>query len=443
MSLKTSLAQSVGRASRYVLTRYTQGGSSLPGKLALQVDPNILHHLSKDYQVAIVTGTNGKTLTTALVAAALKDDFDLVVTNESGSNMHQGIVSTFLDAPKVKPGQKAIAILEVDEGSLKNVVTALQPDYFLFTNIFPDQLDRYGSTAAIYQLLVDAARQVPTATIVSNGDLPLFNSIELENPQVFYGFDDETAKDTLSSSQEKESCPQCGTPLDYSLHTYANLGNYACPECKLQRPHLKYTVNKLRNLAFNHSQFEIDQHPFEIPVAGLYNIYNALAAYSLARELNVKTATLQNSFTEKSNIFGRQDILTVKNKQVVLNIVKNPVGLNQVLDLMALDSHPFTLVVLMNNKPADGTDFSWIEEANFEAITSYPLHQVITGGMKGQEMTDRLAKAGISLSIIKQVNTHEAVVELIENSETDYVHVLANYTAMYDLGELLKTKGYL
>lgn len=447
MSLKTSLAHSVGKISRYFLTRYTQGGSSLPGKLALQIDPDILQNLSKNYQIAVITGTNGKTLTTALVAASLRNDFDIVITNESGSNMQQGIVSTFLQAPKVQPDQKAIAVLEVDEGSLKNVIPALKPDYFLFTNIFPDQLDRYGSTADIYQLLVDAANQAPSATIVSNGDLPLFNSVKLKNPQIFYGFNEDTAeeKDRFNSSSDQEisECPNCEKPLNYTARTYSSLGGYHCPHCGLERPDLKYFVNKVNQLGIQHSSFDINHQTFTIPSAGLYNIYNALAAYSLARELNISPETIRQALNEKRTIFGRQESFKVNNKQVILNIVKNPVGLNQVLNLLALDSKPFTLVTLMNNKPADGTDFSWIEEADFEAIAAYPIDQVITGGTQVQAMSNRLVNAGISQDKITAVNTYEAVIELIESAETDYVHVLANYTAMYDLGELLKNKGYL
>ena len=184
MTLRSKLATGVGRLTRWALTTFTSGGSSLPGKLALALDSNLLAELAKNYDVVIITGTNGKTLTTALTVHALAQSYDHILTNPTGSNMKQGIVSTFLSAPALPKGQRGVAVLEVDEGSLKHVVKALAPKAFVHTNVFRDQMDRYGEIYTIYKLMADAAKQVPEATVIANGDSPLFNSVALPNPRI-------------------------------------------------------------------------------------------------------------------------------------------------------------------------------------------------------------------------------------------------------------------
>lgn len=359
--------------------------------------------------------------------------------------MKQGIVSTFLAAPKVREGEKAIAILEVDEGSLKNVVEDLQPTLFVHTNVFRDQLDRFGEIYSIYQLMADAALAVPSATVLANGDLPMFNSIELPNKQLFFGFSHEERQDEVAPHYNTDGvlCPQCESVLKYHSLTYANLGDYYCENCHVKRPDLDFTVNQLSELALTHSTFEIDGHPFSIPVAGLYNIYNALAAYSVARYFGVSPDLIEQGFSKAERVFGRQEMFTYKGKQVLLNLVKNPVGLNQVIQLVGLDKKPFTLVCLLNNRYADGTDVSWIWDGEFEQLTDFPVQNAITSGMKAEEMTLRLKVAGIPEESIQQVDSLEAVLEAIEQSQAENVHILATYTAMLEMRKHLQDKGYL
>ncbi|MBF6979130.1 Mur ligase family protein [Aerococcaceae bacterium zg-BR22] len=444
MSLKSILARSAGKLTRWGLTTFTRGGSSLPGKVATTIDPNILSHLANDYHVIIITGTNGKTLTTALTVQALQTTFDHIITNPTGSNMAQGIVSTFLSAPALPKGHKGIAVLEVDEGSLKHVVKHLQPIAFVHTNVFRDQMDRYGEIYSIYQLMTDAAKQAPEATIIANGDSPLFNSIELPNPRIYFGFDHESDHDvTPHYNTDGLLCPHCHKILQYHALTYANLGKYYCPSCDFKRPELTDKVTQLDELALTHSQFAINGHPFRIPVAGLYNIYNALAAYSVASFLDVKPDAIAQGFAGAGRVFGRQEIFEIDGKKVLLNLVKNPVGLNQVLELIGLDKNPFTLVSILNNRYADGTDVSWIWDGNYEQIVDFPIEQVITSGMRADEMTLRLKVAGINPAIMAQVESHDEIIQRIQQADTEYVHILATYTAMLDLRETLIKRGYL
>lgn len=444
MSLRSSIARLVGKTSRWALTTFTNGGSSLPGKLAQQIDPNILSELAKDYQVVIITGTNGKTLTTALTVQALKTIFQHIVTNPTGSNMAQGIVSTFLAAPSVPKGEKGIAVLEVDEGSLKHVVKHLNPIAFLHTNVFRDQMDRYGEIYSIYELMTNAAKEVPNATVIANGDSPLFNSTELPNPRLFFGFNHEENHEVAPHyNTDGVLCPHCNHVLKYHSLTYANLGKYYCEHCDFKRPELNYAVTEIEELALTHSSFRIDGHHFEIPVAGLYNVYNAVAAYSVASFFGVEPAAIRDSFTKAERVFGRQEMIEIEGKKVLLNLVKNPVGLNQVLELIGLDKNPFTLVSILNNNYADGTDTSWIWDGHYEQIIDFPIEKVITSGMRADEMTKRLTVAGIQPELITQVETDDQIIDAIKQAPTEYVHILSTYTAMLDLRETFMQKGYI
>ncbi len=444
MTLRSKLASNVGRFVRWGLITFTRGGSSLPGKIATMIDPKVLDSLALNYKVVIITGTNGKTLTTALTVHALKEKYPQVLTNPTGSNMQQGIVSTFLTAPKLKQGEKGIAVLEVDEGSLKHVVKSLKPELFVHTNVFRDQMDRYGEIYTIYELMADAAKAVPTATVLANADSPLFNSIKLPNKQLFFGFDHQTdAEVEPHYNTDGILCPHCHNILKYRQLTYANLGKYYCAHCDFKRPNLDYAINTVNELSLAHSSFEIDGYPFSIPVAGLYNIYNALAAYSVARYLGVEASQIDKGFSKAERVFGRQEMININGKQILLNLVKNPVGLNQVLELIGLDNHPFMLVSILNNHYADGTDVSWIWDGHYEQLTEYPIQQVVVGGMKADEMKLRLTVAGIAEDNISQLASIDDIITRIENSSEEYVHILATYTAMLDLRTKLTDKGYI
>lgn len=166
MTIKSTLGIIAGRTAHFFLSKLGRG-STLPGKIALKFDKDILNTLAKDYEIVVVTGTNGKTLTTALTVGILKEAYGQVVTNPSGANMITGITSTFLTAKKTRTDRK-IAVLEIDEASLPKITEYLKPSLFVFTNIFRDQMDRYGEIYTTYQMILEGAAKAPQATILAN-----------------------------------------------------------------------------------------------------------------------------------------------------------------------------------------------------------------------------------------------------------------------------------
>lgn len=435
MSIRSSFAAAAGKSSYWLLHNFFHGGSSLPGKITVALDPNILRAFGKDYDVVIVTGTNGKTLTTALSVKVLKEGFDNVVTNPTGSNMEQGIVTTFITAKKSKNG-KTIAVLEVDEANVIKVTKHITPIAFVFTNLFRDQMDRYGELYTTYQKILDGVANAPKATIIANGDAMIFNSQTLPNPIIYYGFNHLPAVDIKApANTDSVLCPKCNHILHYGFITYGNLGDYFCPNCGFKRPELTNQVTRLTELTPTSSSFEIDGKPYSIQIGGTYNIYNALAAYTLGRFLDISTDQIKNAFENDSRVFGRQEVIQVGDKQVTLILVKNPVGLNQVIDMILSDKDAFSFVGLLNANYADGIDTSWIWDGNFEKLKKHDIPQFITGGERYKDITFRLKVAGVDNLIIEP--ELKDVVQRITELPTKKVYVLATYTAVLQLRKQL------
>ena len=436
MKINTLFGKLAGKSSHFVLSKLGRG-STLPGKLALKFDNDILNTLARDYEVVVITGTNGKTLTTALTVGILKEAFGEVVTNPSGANMITGITTTFLTTKKGKSG-KNIAVLEIDEASLSRICDYIKPSLFVFTNIFRDQMDRYGEIYTTYQMILDAAQKVPTATVLLNGDSPLFNSVTLKNPVQYYGFDTEKGEPKLAHyNTEGILCPKCQHILKYKLNTYANLGDYICEHCGFKRPELDYKLTQLTSLRHNSSDFVIDGQSYHINIGGLYNIYNALAAVSVAQFFGVEPTTIKTGFDKSRAVFGRQETFKIGNKECTLVLIKNPVGATQALEMIKLAPYPFSLSVLLNANYADGIDTSWIWDADFEQVLNMDIPHMIAGGVRHSEIARRLRVTGYDAEQISEVADLSQVFEEIKNQETKHAYILATYTAMLEFRDLL------
>ncbi|MGX7048684.1 UDP-N-acetylmuramyl peptide synthase [Lactococcus piscium] len=443
MTLKSNLAILAGKSSQFILQTFFKRGSTFPGKLALKIDPNILDTIARDYEIVVITGTNGKTLTTALTVGILENAFGHIVTNTTGANMITGIVSTFLSAKRQKSGRQ-VAVLEIDEASLPAVTNYITPDLFVFTNIFRDQMDRYGEIYTTYDFIIKGAAKAPKATVLLNGDSPLFNAKTLVNPVKYYGFDHET-HEPLRAHYNTEGivCPKCHQILKYKMNTYANLGDYICENCGFKRPQLDYRLSELTSITNTSASFVIDDANYKVNVGGLYNIYNALAAVSVAEFFDVAPAVIEKGFENSHAVFGRQETFKVGDKTCTLVLIKNPVGANQVLDMMKLAPYPFTLVTLLNANYADGIDTSWIWDANFELINELKVSHIITGGIRHSEMARRIRVSGFDENKIIESEKLSDVLDLIEQDTTDHVYILATYTAMLEMRELLANRHYV
>ena len=441
MNIRTKFAIEAGKLTRWALQTFTNGGSSFPGKVAHAIDPHILKHLSEHYEVIIVSGTNGKTLTTSLIVQLLKQKYPNILTNPTGANLTQGIVSTFLNHTPVK-GEKNIAVLEVDEATIKHITPFIQPKLFVFTNIFRDQMDRFGEIYTTYQYMLDGASFAPEATILSNGDAPIFNSDTLPNPRLYFGFNHaEDGHYQAHYNTDGILCPHCHSILQYNFITYSNLGKYYCPNGDFKRPELDYSVTELTELSLTKSSFKIDGFDFSLPIGGLYNIYNALSAYATARFFGLTPEEIQAGFGQAQRVFGRQEIFTLEDKEVMINLIKNPVGFNQIVQLLGYEKEEFSLAVLLNDNYADGQDISWIWDGEFEELAKLTPKQTYIGGLRVDDLETRMEVAGFTT--LTKTENNDDLIEKLKSVPTKKINILATYTALLQLRKDLAKHGYL
>lgn len=440
MSFKNKFTKVIAKIVRAGLRITKHNATSLPGYVAYKLDENILDELSKNTKFIFVTGTNGKTMTTHFLVSILKQRYDKVYTNESGSNMVQGIITTLLDNPA---NEETIAVLEVDEANLVKIGKNIKADYVVFTNIFRDQMDRFGEIYNIYAKLIDGMKVMPDAKIIANGDLPIFNYDEMkEFTSSYFGIRDYSkASDAYNLDAELNSdgilCPHCHSVLKYRLNNYASLGDYSCPNCDFHTPDISYSIDELISLDANYSRFVIENSEYEVNVGGLYNVYNALAAFSAAKELGLSDQEIYEGLRKQKNVFGRQENVLIDGKNITINLVKNPTGLNQIIDLMMLEEEEISLVCLLNDKYADGTDVSWIYDSYYEKLVDLNIKDIYVSGIRKKDMKRRLEIAEIFEGPIIEFDYESEIYDIIKHSKTDNIYILSTYTAMLKLRKVL------
>ncbi|QEA58831.1 Mur ligase family protein [Leuconostoc koreense] len=448
MTVKSSIARVTAKTSYWFLRNILhRGGTSLPGKLAVSIDPDILKTIQQDFDLIIVTGTNGKTLTTALITRVLQAGGYQVITNPSGSNMIQGITGTLVTT-KIKKspnGKKPLAVLEVDEANVEKITAAIQPKMFVLTNIFRDQMDRYGEIYTTYEKIVSGIKNAPEALVLANGDSPIFTRGNFTNTRRYFGFDHIVPTDynpnVAPINTDGILSPTDNSVLHYDFITYANLGKYFSTTDEFSRPELTYRITSVDKLTPRYSTFSIDNTPLRIEIGGLYNIYNALAAFSVGREFGVAPEQIKKAFESNAQIFGRQEAINVDGKDVIIVLIKNPVGTNSVIDMMLTEKDEFSLLALLNANYADGIDTSWIWDAEFEKLHDTKIQAVATGGERYQDLRVRLKMAGFTDQTVHEDLSE--VVTAIKSLPTQKVYIAATYTAMLQLREQLSAKGYI
>ena len=264
-----------------------KGGTNFPGKIALKLDKNILKTIATNYEVILITGTNGKTTTTSMIYSIIKDSNKPVITNNTGANMYTGIVACFISNYSFKKStEKKIAVIEVDEANVKFVTDYITPRIITITNLFRDQLDRYGEVYTTLKKILEGIEKTPTSTLILNGDESLLGNLNLKNPIVYYGFDTKVNENkTVDINADAKFCTICKAPYEYNFITYNHLGDFYCSKCGYKRPALTYSVDKIVDLNTSGSTVYINNKEYYINQPGTYNIYNALCAYSVAKVL--------------------------------------------------------------------------------------------------------------------------------------------------------------
>ena len=414
-SLRAGAAVIAGRAAGALSRRlHIGGGTSIIGMTAQRIAPNIVAHLAAqlEHGCLLVTGTNGKTTTSSFIAAILQDGGLRVWRNREGSNLMRGIASSLviraLPSGELRRSGNAISILEVDEATLPQLVQNVSPRVTIFTNLFRDQLDRYGEVESVIAYWKQAIKNLPeTSTLVLNADDPAVASLgeAFAGRTLYYGiedlaFDAHTTPDTKGRLQiaDTRTCPHCGSDYTYDARFYSHMGHYHCQKCGNKRPRPDIRATHIHIDTFDRLRLQItvdaQQHEMVVPLPGFYNIYNALAAAAGALTVGIPWEPIVSGIEQFKPVFGRGERIRAEGRTLRLLLAKNPTSFNEVLHTLFSDGTPRHLLLVLNDNTADGRDISWIWDVDFERIAGY-TKTLIVAGTRALDLAIRLKYAGI------------------------------------------------
>ncbi len=451
MNIVDYLGVSIGKAAGVAISLFRLGaGATWPGEIVLRLRPNILQTISKQHPyIIIVAGTNGKTTTSKMIETILIQSGKKVVRNESGANLDNGIVSTFLRNLGMMGKLKSkYFIFEVDEATVPVLLKQFHPQLIILLNLFRDQLDRYGEVDTIAAKWLQSFATLPKGTkILINGDDPQLTFIgyeieklwdelpgnkdvhRLKHPQSsdddniqYFGLDDNRLYlDHLEHATDSIYCPNCGNRLTFGGVYFSHLGKWACGKC-----------------GFMHPDLAITNEIIHTPLEGVYNKYNTLAAWLTARQLGIPDTLIQQALSSFIPAFGRMEEIIYQEKKLKILLSKNPTGWNESLRTMLRSDRPGPLLLVLNDRIPDGTDVSWIWDIDME-ILQQCTHKIIISGDRCYDLALRLKYAEIPTDRYEVVeNLETAIQQILRLSlKEETIWVLPTYSAMLDVRQIL------
>ncbi len=455
IDLRLSIALAIGRIAGMVSRRLrVGGGTTFPGVVAERFDAHILDklagHLSRG--TILVTGTNGKTTTSRLLATILKQCGWTTIHNRAGANLQSGLTTALLGESDFGGHPRAEwGLFEVDEAVLPQLVVSIRPKIVVITNLFRDQLDRYGEIAYLAARWRQALQRLPAAsTVVLNVDDPTVASLGRGVSARVVGYGMNVSGDRLSRpdhTADSKDCPICGAELSYSGVHYAHLGFYACPNGDFRRPSPDFAVSSLLQHGAAATEMEITgpfgRRQWRVGLPGLYNSYNVLAAVAAARAMGVPMKAIDAAVDDFRAAFGRFERIEVDNRTLCIVLVKNPVGFTEVLRTILSEEGEHHLVILINDNLADGTDVSWLWDVDMEILARRCVHTIV-GGARSGDMAVRLKYAGVPHECIEEVESVKLGIDrgMASVPEGGTLYALPTYTAMLELREIAARRHY-
>ena len=450
------LANGAGKLARLALQLSGRGGTALPGLIALKIDPDFIAAVASElaHGVVLVSGTNGKTTTARMLSDIARATGWAPMHNRSGSNLERGIAGALLAESNWRAEPSGdIGLFEVDEASLPLVLGRISPRVVLVTNLFRDQLDRYFEIDQLARRIGDAiAKLDPRAILVLNADDPIVAWLGQRHtgPVLYFGVDDPSVGGKVPQAiSDATRCPRCRSPLRYERVVLAHEGDWSCSVCGLTRPERDVAATRVVLTPVS-SEIELRTavasafDPVRVPVAGLYNAYNALAALAVARAVDIALPTAALAIANFRPAFGRLEQVPVDGRELRLILVKNPAGFNAAIGaLLETGRHP-RLLAALNDRDADGRDVSWIWDADFETLAPVVEHAVVTG-IRSRDLANRLKYAGVARDRIEVVDQWGSAIDRAIGGapQGGEVVVLATYTAMLALRNELARRGHV
>ena len=430
------------------------GGTTLPGDVSRWVDPRILTKLSRrlDQGSVVITGTNGKTTTAALLRHILDVEGRATIANQAGANLIFGVTAAMVNQTDWSGDVGARAgVFEIDEASLPRLVREIAPGTIVVTNLFRDQLDRYGELETTAAHIRSALSQGPEGmTAVLNADDPMVASLGDGLPRVVYaGLDDPSLLQAeLSHGADAKFCPRCGSALVFDGVYFGHVGHYHCPTGDFARPDVDVRGTALAIEGIERMRLELatgkETAQLQVPLSGLYNAYNVLVAVAAASTMGIPLSRSAAALHSFSPAFGRMERTIVGGRQAVLLLAKNPTGFNEVLRTAIRFGHATSFLIALNDRIADGQDVSWIWDVDFEQLNGVARHIVVTGD-RALDLRVRLKYAEIPNDRIEVVPGWQSALAAAAAAtpESQTLFILPTYTAMLELRGVLTRDGSL
>ena len=424
------------------------GGTTLPGDVARAIDPDVLRKLSKDLKSGsvVITGTNGKTTTARLISWLLEGAGLRVVSNRAGANLIFGATAAALESAGADGRLHAEwGVFEIDEASLPRAIDEIQPKVAIVLNLFRDQLDRYGELESIAKKIESALSHLPDgSTALLNADDPRVAEIglSLPSPPLWFGLDDTSvAMRELPHAADARTCPRCGTSLIFEAVYVGHDGVYRCPNGDFARPAPEITATHIQLDGFDGVVMTVAGQRLELPLGGLYNCYNVLAAYTTAVTIGLKPEYIAERLRNFRAAFGRQERMEFRGRNLNLVLSKNPAGFNETVRTAVDLAKGNSFLIALNDRKADGTDVSWIWDVDFERLKG-KTRVVVPGGNRAHDLAVRFKYAGIEAAP-PETDPGKALDALVKATpEGETAHLLCTYTAMLDLRAELVRRGW-
>lgn len=442
--LRTIASVAACKLTRSLLRRTGRGGTAVPGKAAMKIARNILAVTSEGMEIIVVTGTNGKTTTCSMIHHIITEAGQDCLLNKSGANLLSGITADLTcNAGALGTPRTHYAVLECDEAALKQVVPLVRPKAIVVTNLFSDQVDRYGSVAGTLKEIRKGVKRVPETTLVLNAEDPLSASLSLgtDNPVVWFGMDQTVGVLGNIDTRDAGVCPRCKTPFTYDYHVYAHLGGFVCPGCGWKRQEADVAVTSIDQVTAAGSRIHVRTKEGErealVRIPAAYNVYNAAAAAAAASVLGFSLNDALDSLATARTAFGRLEAFDLDGLPVQMILVKNPAGCNQAFSYLKHLEGDYAAILCLNDRTGDGHDISWIEDTDYEKLCADPgLKRIYVCGDRKEDLAERLKRAGANDSLLIMIESYEEILPMIRDQGLP-VFALPNYTAMMELRKVL------
>ncbi len=449
LKIRVFLAVAAAKLIRFALRLLRRGGTAMPGRVAVRICPDILGYLAKDVETIVVTGTNGKTTCSRMIEQAYENEKLNYFSIRSGANLLVGITAEFAVRAALtgKPRHK-YAVIECDEAACRRTLGLLRPKVLVVTNIFRDQLDRFGAIAETLENIKAGILTTPETLLCLNADCSLTASLagQVPNECVFFGVDTPIYKQPVDEVSDAAHCIRCKAEYNYEWRTYGHLGGFHCPECGYRRPETLVSISAIQSMDAEGSSVQLrlkdENLPMRVNAPAGYNIYNAAAAVLGLISMGFDPDSAVKAIETFRCGFGRMEKLTVDGTVMRMILVKNPAGCNQVLNFLSTLEEKHVFAACLNDHAGDGTDVSWIWDADFEKLAAMgdTVAEVLVSGERAAEMAMRLKYAGVPAEKLRILPDYNELISAMTAAGLP-VFIMPTYSAMLQLREKLSHRS--